>query len=190
MIPVERQRQIVKWLETEEFLSVAEISKRLNVSEMTVYRDINALMDQKKIVKTSRGITIRKETQPSHNICSYCHKPSTSRHSVQIIRVDQRIEETCCPHCGLLRYDDIEEDVSQILCKDFLNDTTISAKTAYYLMDADIDMHCCYPQVLVFQSLKQIRQFQTGFGGQIYTFDEAIQNIQRKMKGFSSSCCD
>jgi hypothetical protein len=57
-------------------------------------------------------------------------------------------------------------------------------------MDADIDMHCCYPQVLVFQSLKQIRQFQTGFGGQIYTFDEAIQNIQRKMKGFSSSCCD
>jgi DeoR/GlpR family transcriptional regulator of sugar metabolism len=186
MIPVERQRQIVKWLEMEEFLSVAEISKRLNVSEMTVYRDIKALMDQEKIMKTSKGITIRKEVHYS-NTCTYCHKPSTSRHSVQIITFDQRIEHTCCPHCGLLRYADIKEDVSQILCKDFLYDTTISAKTAYFLIDADIDLHCCYPEVLVFQTLKQIRQFQTGFGGQIFTFDEAIPYIQLKMKGFSSS---
>jgi DeoR/GlpR family transcriptional regulator of sugar metabolism len=189
MLPVERQQQIVKWLESEEFLSVTDISKRLNVSEMTVYRDIKSLMEQKKIMKTSKGITKWKEKQPS-TICSYCHKPCLNRHSVQIITKEQRIEQACCPHCGLLRYADIREDVSQILCKDFLNDTTISAKTAYFLMDADLDLHCCYPQVLVFQSLKQIRQFQTGFGGQIYSFDEAILNIQSKMKGFSPCHCD
>lgn len=37
MLSIERQQQILIWLEQEETLRVLDISKRLEVSEMTVY---------------------------------------------------------------------------------------------------------------------------------------------------------
>lgn len=189
MLPAERQHQILTWLENEKTIAVSELSKRLDVSEMTIYRDIKPLIDQNKILKTSRGISfIRKSTIYSQH-CTYCYKETNTRHSMQIIKVDQTIEHTCCPHCGLLRYADIENQVSQIICKDFLNETTISAKIAHYLIGADFQMNCCKPQAIVFESYKQIEQFQKGFGGSIFTFEEAISELKKRMKSPHSDHC-
>ncbi|MGV3467412.1 MAG: DeoR family transcriptional regulator [Heyndrickxia sp.] len=189
MLPAERQQQILIWLEEEQTITVSELSKRLDVSEMTIYRDIKPLIDQNKILKTSRGISfIRKSAGFSQN-CTYCYKEANTRHSMQIITVDQTIEHTCCPHCGLLRYGDIEYQVSQIICKDFLSGITISAKIAYYLIGADFHMNCCQPQAIVFESFKQIEQFQKGFGGMIFTFEEAISELKQRMKNPHTDHC-
>jgi len=189
MLPAERQQQILTWLEKEKTITVSELSKRLDVSEMTIYRDIKPLIDQNKILKTSRGISfIRKSPILSQN-CTYCYKEANTRHSMQLIKMDQTIEHTCCPHCGLLRYADIENQVSQIICKDFLNGTTISAQIAYYLIGADFHMNCCKPQAIVFESYKQIEQFQRGFGGTIFTFEEAISELKNRMKNPHSDHC-
>ncbi|MEK4029686.1 DeoR family transcriptional regulator [Pseudobacillus sp. FSL P4-0506] len=187
MLPIERQQQILTWLEKEETLRVSDISKRLEVSEMTVYRDLKPLIDQQKVFKTSNGITLIANSYVSSNTCSYCYKDANTRLSVQLIKKNQHVEKACCPHCGLLRFQDIENDVSQIICHDFLKDTTISAKTASFLLNADINLNCCQPQVIAFESTKQAKQFQLGFGGQIYRFREAIQAITSEMH--DKGCC-
>ncbi len=187
MLPIDRQEQILGWLEKEGTLRVSDISTRLGVSEMTVYRDLKPLMDKNKIQKTSNGITaVTNHAIPSSD-CIYCLKPATSRRSVQLVKKDHTIEHACCPHCGLLRYGDIKEEVVQILCHDFLTDVTISGKTATYLVDADLNLNCCHPQVIAFESTKLARQFQTGFGGHLHTFQQAISVISNEMQG--PDCC-
>ncbi|MDQ0270481.1 DeoR family transcriptional regulator [Cytobacillus purgationiresistens] len=184
MLPIERQQQILTWLEKEETMKVSEVSRRLNVSEMTIYRDIKQLVDQKKILKTPNGITyISSESIIPGNHCAYCYKEAKSRQSMQIIRTNHTVEQTCCPHCGLLRYDEIEKEVSQIICHDFLYDTTISAKVATFLLEPEINLNCCQPQVIAFESIKQATQFQKGFGGRISNFNEAIRTIKTLMQG-------
>lgn len=187
MLPIDRQQQILTWLEQESTLRVSEISERLNVSEMTIYRDLKPLIDQQKVLKTSNGITILSQKIEVSNNCVYCFKSSNSRLSVQLIKLDGHVELTCCAHCGLLRYQDIEKEISQIICRDFLKDTTISAKMATFLVNADIDLNCCQPQVIAFQSLKHAKQFQKGFGGEIYNFEGAIAVTIEEMNG--SPCC-
>ena len=183
MLPLERQHQILSWLDQEGTLSIAEISKRLNVSEMTIYRDIKPLLEGKKINKTSGGISLVTISNNSPNSCSYCLKELNNRHPVQIITTHQTVEQLCCPHCGLLRYKDIEKNVSQIICRDFLQNTTISAKLAYFLFDADFNLNCCQPQVLTFESLIYAERFQKGFGGTIFRFDEAAKEVSNRMSG-------
>jgi DeoR/GlpR family transcriptional regulator of sugar metabolism len=189
MLPIERRQQILNWLNDEGTLTVTEISKRLNVSEMTVYRDIKPLIRENKIHKTSRGISLASIGYASSNTCTYCLKELNNRHPVQIITHDQKVEQLCCPHCGLLRYRDIEKNVSQIICRDFLQNTTISAKLAYFLMDTDFNLNCCQPQALTFESLKYAEQFQKGFSGVIFQFNQAVDEIVKRMNGQRGCGC-
>ena len=186
MLPIERQKQILSWLKDEGTLKVSDISRNLNVSEMTIYRDIKPLIDEQKIVKTSNGITLTKEIDNSSNHCSYCFKGINTKLSVQLIKINHQIEQTCCIHCGLLRYRDIQQEISQIICRDFLHDTTLSAKTGFFLINPDLHTNCCQPQVLTFNSIDEANKFQMGFGGDIYNFELVIDALNSQMQ---SSCC-
>jgi DeoR family transcriptional regulator, copper-sensing transcriptional repressor len=190
MLPIERQNQILIWLHEEGTLSIADISQRLNVSEMTVYRDIKPLLEKNNITKTSGGVSLATVSTPSPNACSYCLKEMNNRHPMQIITTHQQVEQLCCPHCGLLRYKDIENHVSQIICRDFLQNTTISAKVAYFLLDSDFNLNCCQPQVLTFDSLLYAEKFQKGFGGTILQFEQAVEEIPKKMNGNMGCGCN
>ncbi|WP_047980289.1 DeoR family transcriptional regulator [Ornithinibacillus contaminans] len=187
MLPVERQQQLLSWLEEEGTLRVSEISSRLEVSEMTIYRDIKPLIEENKITKTSKGIAIA-STAPAiaANRCTYCFKTVETRHNVHLIMNDQSVEQACCAHCGLLRYEAVSDRVSQIICTDFLLGTTISAKTAVYLMDSEIDIQCCKPQLLAFDSKDRALRFQKGFGGELYSFNEVIRVLSQNM---NEVCC-
>lgn len=188
MLPIDRQKQILTWLKKEQTLKVADLSKRLDVSEMTIYRDIKPLIDDQKVQKTSNGITFVQQTNQISNLCVYCYKSSLhTRLSVQLIKTDLQVEETCCIHCGLLRYQNIQSDVSQILCRDFLNDSTISARTATFLIHADINLNCCQPQVIALNSLNDANRLRIGFGGEICDFEEAIVTLIRDMQ--INNCC-
>jgi len=187
MLPIERQQQILAWLEQQGTLRVSDISNRLNVSEMTVYRDLQPLLGQQKIHKTSNGISLTLPSYASADACSYCYKHANTRMSFHIIKKNHQVEQTCCAHCGLLRYRDIQTEVVQIICRDYLKDTTVSAKMATYLLKTNLLLNCCEPQVIAFDQLKQAQQFQTGFGGEIYNFEQAMDRITAEMNG--SSCC-
>ncbi|TVX94100.1 DeoR family transcriptional regulator [Paenibacillus agilis] len=188
MLPIERRQQILTWVEQEGSLRVSDISSRLHVSEMTVYRDIKPLIDEQKVIKTSNGIAALPHRQAVSAVptCTYCYKTANTRYSVKLITKSQQIEHTCCAHCALLRYEDVECDV--ILCHDFLTDTTISAKMATFLFHADVNINCCQPTILTFDSYQQAMKFQTGFGGEIYRFEEAVQTLKQQMN--AQSCAN
>jgi DeoR/GlpR family transcriptional regulator of sugar metabolism len=189
MLPSERQNYILSILKTKGTVTIAELSQHFNVSEMTVYRDLRPLLNEHKVIKTSEGISLPPAPKSSSNTCTYCLKESNHRHPVQIITHDLRVEQLCCPHCGLLRYKDIQTEVSQIICRDFLLNTTISAKLAYFLLDADFNLNCCQPQVLAFESEMHAQKFQAGFGGTLFSFDEAMGEINRRMSGRKGCGC-
>ncbi|RFU60926.1 DeoR family transcriptional regulator [Peribacillus glennii] len=180
MLPIERQQLIQTWIEEEGSLRVSELSKRLNVSEMTVYRDIKPLVEQNKIIKTSSGIIQAPVKTASFNACVYCMKEAHSRHTVQIIGLEKTVEQACCLHCGLLYYAENEANVSHLLCNDFLYDTTMSATTGTFLIGADLHINCCHPQVVAFSTVVQAEKFQKGFGGDLYTLSEAMNALLRK----------
>jgi DeoR family transcriptional regulator, copper-sensing transcriptional repressor len=183
MLPIERQQQILTWIKEEKSLRVSELSERLHVSEMTVYRDLKPLIEQQKVLKTSNGIVKAPSVQNSTKGCSYCFKESITRHSVQIITIHQQVVHACCAHCGLLYYAENEGEIAQILCKDFLHDTTLSAKAAAFILDANLNLNCCHPQVIAFGSYTQAENFQRGFGGEIHHFLDAIHTLEQKMNG-------
>ncbi|RDI45802.1 DeoR family transcriptional regulator [Falsibacillus pallidus] len=190
MLPIERKKQIVDWLTKEGSLKIAEISSRLEVSEMTVYRDLRPLLESGEVVKTSGGIMLAPtpEGQLQHHSCSYCHKISLTKQSIQLFTSGHAVEHTCCAHCALLRYSDRPDSFVQIICKDFLRDTTLNAKSAYYVFNPELDLNCCQPTVLTFGTLRDAQRFLNGFGGEIYSFEEALETIHQSMNSHSS--CD
>ncbi|QHZ48583.1 DeoR family transcriptional regulator [Bacillus sp. NSP9.1] len=187
MLPIKRRQQILAWIKEEETMRISDISKRLNVSEMTVYRDIKPLIENGQVIKTAGGIALNRPKQPQGQLCLVCGKPAANqRLSVQIVKADGGVEQFCCAHCAMLRYEKVKDDAAQIICRDFLLDTTISAKMAVFLLDADLHLHCCEPQAIAFASRSDAEKFKKGFGGRLLSFDDAAQEIQKNMK---EVCC-
>lgn len=59
MLKKERHNIIIKLLEEEKFLLVKDIASKLNVSGMTIRRDINELANQDKVIKLYGGVQIK-----------------------------------------------------------------------------------------------------------------------------------
>jgi len=64
MIPAERQRKILILLKSQEVVSISELADLLNVSHMTVRRDIDKLEKQGKVNSVSGGVQL---TQTIHS---------------------------------------------------------------------------------------------------------------------------
>ncbi|MGQ5111537.1 DeoR family transcriptional regulator [Bacillus halotolerans] len=182
MLPINRQQHILEWLKKEGALRISDISQRFGVSEMTVYRDVNQLVQSNQVIKTAGGVTLPARALQADHTCSYCLKPANHAYSVQLITVTQDIEQLCCAHCAFLRYADKTEEVSHLICKDFLLQTTVSAASAYFVVNAELNLHCCQPQAIPFATLDHAERFQKGFGGAVRTFDQALEDMLRDRK--------
>lgn len=186
MLPVERQNRIKMLIQEREHMKISELSKELGVSEMTIHRDLKPLIDQKYVMKTFGGVTLKQQPQQqssSSELCVICQQTINERLAYRLILPNNKIEMTCCAHCGLMRHRQLSEDVIQAICHDFLRQTTISALYAWYVMDTSINIGCCQPQVLTFEMKEHAKQFTDGFGGDIYSFDEAVEMVHKKMHG-------
>jgi len=191
MLPSERQTCIREWIEKENAMKISDLSKRLGVSEMTIHRDVKPLIEEGLIEKTFGGITKREVTMASlrSNSCCYCNRPVRERIAYRIIMPDHVIHNTCCPHCGLLLHKRFEDSVLQALCHDFLTEATISAMLASFVFDANLNINCCQPQVLTFGTREDAERFTKGFGGTVLLFEEAIEEVNKRMDT-SSNCCE
>lgn len=184
MLPIERQNRIKDLILNQHNMKISDLSKELQVSEMTVHRDLKPLIEAGLIVKTFGGISLLTNEEAkivNDTCCVFCNSNVDERQAYRIILTDNRIEMACCAHCGLLRQRQLGEDVIQAICHDFLKHTTISAPSAWYVMDTSIHIGCCQPQVLSFQWKEHADKFVKGFGGAVYPFQEAIEVIFQKM---------
>lgn len=184
MLPAERRRRIKEWMQEQHNMKISELSDRLGVSEMTIHRDIKPLVDEGAVIKTFGGITLVREHAKkgtSGDECAYCSKKNHETLAFRLILPNDKIETTCCGHCGLLRYKQLGDKVIQAVCRDFLRHTTISAVQATFVMDTTLDIGCCQPQVLTFENRIHAEKFVKGFGGVVLSFSDAIELVDSKM---------
>ncbi|NHC39793.1 DeoR family transcriptional regulator [Bacillus sp. MM2020_1] len=180
MLQSERQDKIKELIKERRNLKISEISEIFQVSEMTVHRDIKPLVNEGVIMKTFGGITLVREipgNPESNNECILCNSQINPRFVYKIILPENRIEDTCCALCGLVRQFQLGESVIQALCFDFLTGTTVSSFLAWYVFESSIRVGCCKPQILTFERKDYAEKFVSSFGGKVMNFQEAIEKI-------------
>jgi len=183
-LPVERKSKIKELIQVRNTMKISELSKAIGVSEMTIHRDIKPLIEEGIIIKTFGGISrIPKENNidTEGNRCEFCNGQLSNQMVYRIILTDGSMVTTCCAHCGLLKYNQLEGKVTHALCRDLILQTTISAHHAWYVLDTSIHVGCCEPQVLTFEKKEHAEKFVKGFGGNMYGFVEAKTMIHEKM---------
>ena len=182
MLPIERLNQISKIIHNERYIKISELSRRLGVSEMTIHRDVKSLIEDDIVAKTFGGITLlnKQENTQTDSGCIICSRRIIKKMAYRMILANNNIEIACCAHCGLLRHRQLGQDVRQVICYDFLRETTISAKSAWFVMDTTVNMGCCQPQVLTFELEEHATDFIKGFGGKVYSFQQATDAVINK----------
>ena len=97
MLIDERRQSILKWIMEEEYLTLEDLAKRLNVSLMTVRRDLGRLQQQ-GFVKRVRGGAVKVLTEPVYQIKSnsrkkihYEEKQKIARYAVEHFVSDREI---------------------------------------------------------------------------------------------------
>jgi DeoR/GlpR family transcriptional regulator of sugar metabolism len=190
----DRQKKIMQLVQEKGSAKIAELSQQLAVSEMTIHRDIKPLVERGFIVKTYGGIALTQNGSSAANLvrdqCVYCTRKVEPRLAYRLILHDQTIESACCAHCGLLRFEQLGQQVNQAICQDFLTQMTVSARNAWYVFDSDLDIGCCQPQVLTFGRQEHAIRFAKGFGGTVYPFTAALTYLIDQMLDHSSCCKD
>lgn len=188
MLPVERRHRIKSLIRDRKHIKISELSEQLGVSEMTIHRDLKPLINEGFAEKTFGGVTLNQQEVHVNgtDTCVICQHEINERLAYRLILQDNNIEMACCAHCGLIRHQQLADQVVQAICHDFLKSTTISVANASYVMDTSIDIGCCQPQVLTFEQKDHAEKFVRGFGGNVYCFKEAMYLINEKNERVSS----
>lgn len=184
MLPIERQKRIKELIKQKNHMKISELSNVLGVSEMTVHRDLKPLIDEGAVIKTFGGVTAAPKTKNNHpntESCIICSHIINERFSYRLILPNNKTEIACCPHCGLIRHLQLSDEVIQAICYDFLRQTTLSATLAWFVMDTSVHIDCCQPQVLTFEQRDHADKFVKGFGGKVYSFNEAMKSVLAEM---------
>ncbi|MGY0693701.1 DeoR family transcriptional regulator [Virgibacillus sp. FSP13] len=193
MLPIERQNRIRQLVQEKHTIKIADLSKDIGVSEMTIHRDLKPLIEEGIVIKTFGGVTLahdHSDKQGTLDECVFCSRAIHERLAYRLILPNNKIEIACCSHCGLLRHRQLGDEVMQAITYDFFRQTTLSAPLAWYVMDTSIHVGCCQPQVLTFENKDHAEKFVKGFGGNVYSFKEAMEGLFQKMNGHDENSCN
>ncbi len=180
--PDVRRMQILAWLSENRMLTIDELVERLDVSAMTVHRDLDFLVSSRKVVKVHGGAMIAEErAEKTGPRCALCDRSIPHRTAFKIRTEDGQTLYACCPHCGLLLLAELTTAVSG-LARDFLYGRMVNVRQAAYLIESSVSA-CCVPSTLCFASEDDARRFQTGFGGQVLSFEAANAFLVRHHSG-------
>jgi len=173
--PAERHEKILGWLKNENLIRIDELTRRLNVSTMTVHRDLNVLAQQGLVEKVHGGAQLPELHSMTFEVCSLCHMPVQKRlQFILTTKANERLQ-ACCAHCGLLLLTQ-RDDIDTALLREFIYGRIINALHAYFVTGSRISL-CCEPSVLAFSSEEDASDFQRGFGGRVLDFQEARQQL-------------
>ncbi|MCB8918016.1 MAG: DeoR family transcriptional regulator [Ardenticatenaceae bacterium] len=177
--PSARQQQILTWLQENHTLSVQLLAERLQVSQMTIHRDLARLAQGGQVRKVYGGAVLASplpETPPPASPrCAMCHQPIPGRATVTIQLLNGDSLQACCPHCGLMLLHNYP-DAASILARDFLYGRMVNARQAFFVIGSDVQL-CCIPSTLCFASQTDAQKFQRGFGGQVLAFTAVMAHL-------------
>ena len=178
-----RRSRILEWLTEHRSLTIDDLAERLSVSAMTVHRDLDWLVERRRVVKVHGAARLAADdlSDQSRPPCVLCERVVPYRTAVKIRTVDGQTLHACCAHCGLLALNE-RVGVASALARDFLYGRMVNVRQAAYLFDSSVSA-CCVPSVLCFATDDDARRFQTGFGGQTRTFDDALRHLHQHHHG-------
>lgn len=173
--PTQRRDQIIHWLREDQLLRIDELAERLNVSNMTIHRDLDALEEMGLVEKVHGAVRLPDPYTQTVETCHMCGMPAKSRMQFAITtRAGQSIR-ACCPHCGLLLLE-TQQDVVSVLLKDFIYGKIVNGLQAWFVVESRITA-CCEPSVLAFANQADATDFQRGFGGKVMNFNQARNHL-------------
>jgi len=177
----DRQQKLLAIIQTGQFASIEQIVAHFDVSTPTAYRDIRALVDAGLAVKTSRGVKIAPSPEPPRldRKCFFCSAPLSERTAFILQMQDGSQLNACCPHCGLMALSRL--GVQSALTSDFIYGRMVNARQAVYLLESSVNL-CCEPTVLSFASESDANRFQMGYGGSIFTLEQALIRLHELME--------
>ncbi len=187
MLPINRQQQIVDILNQEGIVYISDLSRKFNVSEMTIHRDL-AHLETEGYLRKVRGGAVPVPQPPSlrsqgaaPESCFMCQMTPRSQTQMTLNLTEGGVKRACCPHCGLHGMQMMSGKIVSALVTDFLRGNIINAQSAIYLVEPDITV-CCTPTVLAFQRKDDAARFQAGFGGQLMGMIATLDHLSRAMQ--------
>lgn len=177
MVPnsFEREQKILDYLRRNGNASIQQLAAECGVSNMTVHRDLNKLVESGQVRKRHGGAVRAGAGEESALACAMCGKPASAR-TIFIVKTENGEEKrACCAHCGLMLQSRLQ-GTWQSLTVDYLYGHMISAGQAYYLLGSRVSV-CCVPSILAFGSRQDAENFQSGFGGTLFGMNEALDHL-------------
>ena len=169
----QRQKRILDCLAEKDSCSIQELAELLDVSAMTIHRDLDKLAEDGEVVKVHGGAILRASAAPAvahASTCPMCQQSVREQLAFTLQFDDESSKQACCPHCGLMMLN--MQNPTLILATDFLHGNKVNALQATYLIKPDLKT-CCSPAVLAFASPDDAKRFQQGFGGETMSFSTA-----------------
>lgn len=188
MLATQRQNQILEILRQKSSVTTQELADALEVSAMTVHRDLSKLAEAGLLQKVHGGATCIPSTESisnasrnsvENNACRMCGKTISGRNTFILRKSNGEVLRACCGHCGLMMMLHTP-DVSNAMVTDFLHGHVVGAKQAAYLLHSSLIV-CCAPSVICFANQQEAINFQKGFGGSFADFETARQFLEHSM---------
>lgn len=115
------------------------------------------------------GAALAENKSGSH--CNSCNA-SIGGAKFVVVKDNGKKETYGCPKCALTTED--MKKVSSAEATDFLTRKSIDAAKAFYLVESDVG-DCCPPFWLSFASRESAEKFAEGFGGDVLSYQEAVE---------------
>jgi DeoR family transcriptional regulator, copper-sensing transcriptional repressor len=171
-----RQHEIVRLVTEKGDLSIEELRQIINISQATVYREVQELVQLGLIAKVPGGVS-RIKISPAG--CVQCGRENNQRTVFLIEQSDGEKFSACCSHCGLMTLAK-NTNVSIAMTTDFFYGTMLNASQAWYVLNSDVSL-CCRPSILSFSNLEDAKRFVKGFGGEVLDYPSAQDKIKEMM---------
>lgn len=180
MLPADRRRRIIKLLQEEGRVVIANLSRAFGVSTMTVHRDLDRLAADGRLRKVRGGAVPLAEPVASAETarCLVCYKQPRRQMQVLFQGEDGRSWRACCPHCAVMGLSQLSQPPVSLLATDFLYGRALPARSAFFLIGLEITI-CCTPTVLAFERKEHADCFRRGFGGAVADWT-AVQHYLRE----------
>ncbi len=187
----QRRKQILESIKAQGGISVGEIAGRFGVAKMTAHRDLEHLEKRGMIKRIFGGavlagdrgaapVVLPGEGTGNLPVCTVCLRPPQANlcYTLTLTSGEERL--TCCPHCGISAQLVLGDQVAAAICVDYLSGRPQPASASIFLFGSAA-APCCHPSILTFENEEMARRFQTGFGGSLGTFGDAMHFLRKAM---------
>jgi hypothetical protein len=175
--PHHRQEQILAWLQTERSIAIDTLAERLDVSAMTIHRDLDQLVKAGQVQKVYGAAELVEARQGQKLTCDLCKMDVLDRTLFTLQLKNGEKRHACCPHCGLLLLEN-SDSFALALTPDFIYGRMVNVMQGFYVVESRVHF-CCVPSVLCFTCSEDAKSFQRGFGGEVVNFENLMSQLSQ-----------